>query len=115
MGIQTDLFYEVSFRPDGSEVVLNPMNVFIGYNGKTQAPHAWQMKIGAQAGTPATISKNKVVMKGGEEFDVAGTRQSRTVVYELRTPDEFVATNTNITRDGRRQPDEEPVVMKRIK
>lgn len=115
MGNKTYLCYEVTFRPDGSEFTLNPMNVIVGYSGKTKAAHAWQFRIGSQASTPATISKNRVVMKDGEDFDIAGKQQNRTVVYELRSPDEFVATNSNITKDGEPQPDEEPVVMKRVK
>ena len=114
MGNRTYLYVEGLFTPNGTDIVFNPVNIFVGFNGKTQATHAWQMKMSSQASTPATITDNKLVMKNGEDIDFAGKPLARTVIYELRSPDELVITSTDITKDGKALPDEPVIVMKRI-
>lgn len=69
----------------------------------------------SQASTNATITKNKLVMEGGEGFTIQGNPHSRTTTYELRSADEMVVTSTNIKHDGRDLPDEDVLVLKRVK
>jgi len=104
------------YVPDGAEEIqLNVANVFIGYSGKTKAVHSWHLDLGTQAEAPAKITENKVTMEVAERYGLDGNRSTRTTVYELRTPKELVARHTKITKDGESKPDEEPLVLKRVK
>lgn len=111
-GYKTYVHFKVTFTPDHSDVVLNPMTVIIGFNGKTQKPHAWDFGALSQAESAAEISKDKIVM-ANEGVSLQGDERSRTITYELRTADEMVVTNANIILKGEGQPDDPVLTLKR--
>lgn len=115
LGSKSYVYFKVTFVPDNTDIVINATNVFVGFSGATQATHAWHLGIMSQANTDATITKDKLVMEGGQGLTIQGKPQSRTTTYQLRPADEMVVTNTNIRLDGKDLPDEDVLVLKRVK
>ena len=89
--------------------------IFFSLSGKTKAVHSWHLDLGSHAEAPVKITENRVVIQINERHNLSGGRETPTSVFELRAPNEMVGTNTNIVRDGQARPDEEPLVLKRIK
>lgn len=115
MGSKGYCHFEGLFTPDGTDIELNPVNIFIGYSGKTKAVHSWHLLLGSNANAPVKITKNKVRFEVRDRHSTDGTPETRTVTYELRSPNELVGRNTDITRGGEAKPDDEPLVLKRLK
>ena len=120
IGSKSYFQFEATYSPDGFEVdgdkvELKPNSVFIGYSGKTKSPYSWHLAMGSQMEGPVEILKNKLVMEKLERYGASGSRGTRSVTFELRGDDELVGKATNIIRNGEEQPDEEPLVMKKVK
>lgn len=118
IGSKSYFQFEATYSPDGVEVegqkiVLKPNNIFIGYSGKTKSPYSWHLAMGSHMDGPAEIQKNKIVMNKLERYGDSGSKGSRSLTFELRG-DELVGGSTNIIRNGEKQPDEEPLVLKRV-
>ena len=115
MGSKGYCHFEGLFTPDGTGIELNPVNIFIGYSGKTKKVHSWHLELGSHANAPVKITKNKVQFDVRDRYSTDGVRETRVVTYELRSPDELVGRNTHIIRGGEAKPDHEPLVLKRVK
>lgn len=116
MGNKSYLHMKGVYIPDAApEVKLNVSNVFIGYNGKTKAIHAWHLDLGSQSEAAVKIMESKVVMQTVDRYGTDGRRSKRTSTFGLKSKDEMIISHTNITSNGEPKPDEPPLMVKRVK
>jgi hypothetical protein len=102
--------------PDSGEVAfqLNPINLFIGYNGAVQSPYAWQLGLNGQLTMPIEVQKDGFVMRG-QGHHINGDVISQTVTYTFRSDDELVSRTTERKRGEKKLEDEDPLTLRRIK
>lgn len=115
VGSRSYVRFKWMFQADGAPSDapgLEVITLYVGFNGKTQAPHCWVMGLDFQASGPATITENKLTMVGGGAIDIRGKARSSRVEYEVEG-DTLTARQTEIVVDGKKIPDEKPIVVSR--